>query len=56
MHILLTIVGAIGVAAFWFYRIRDAGRAAGGVIGKAQQMRGNLKREKFSKSSCAKPY
>ncbi|MEO0544674.1 MAG: hypothetical protein AAFY99_12735 [Pseudomonadota bacterium] len=55
MHILLAVICAIGVAAFWFYRIRDAGRASGGVIGKAQQMHGNLKRRNFRNQAAQSP-
>ncbi len=56
MHIVLVILGVVGAAAFWIYRIRDAGQAVGGAIDQAQRVRGNLKRRKFSRPSSAEPY
>ena len=47
MPVLLTILGIIAGAAFWWYRMRDAGRAAGEIIDTAQRVRGSIKRRNF---------
>ena len=56
MHILLMILGVIGAAGFWYYRMRDAGRAAGEVIDTAQRVKGAVKRKKFRDKAAQSPF
>lgn len=56
MHILVMILGALGGAGFWFYRMRDAGRAAGQVIDTAQRVKGSIKRKRFRDKAEQSPF
>lgn len=47
MPVLLALLGALGAAAFWYYRLRDVGRAAGEVVDAAQRARGAYRRKQF---------
>jgi uncharacterized tellurite resistance protein B-like protein len=47
MHIILGILGLLGAAAFWWFRMRDVGRAAGEVVDAAQTIKGAYNRKKF---------
>ncbi len=51
MPILLAVLGALGAAAFWYYRLRDVGNAAGEVVDAAQRMRGAYRRKAFRKKA-----
>ncbi|WP_243370198.1 hypothetical protein [Microvirga solisilvae] len=51
MPILLAIIGALGAAAFWYYRLRDVGHAAGEVVDAAQRARGAYRRKAFRKKA-----
>jgi hypothetical protein len=51
MHILLTLLGMIGAAAFWYYRLRDVGNVAGEVVDVAQRARGAYRRNLFRKKA-----
>jgi hypothetical protein len=55
MPVLLAILGALGAAAFWYYRIRDVGNAAGEVIDAAQRARGAYRRKQFRKKAESSP-
>ena len=47
MHILLAVFGILGVAAFWWYRLKmmnDAANDAADVIGR---VRGNIRRKRI---------
>ncbi|MEM9574538.1 MAG: hypothetical protein AAF870_04825, partial [Pseudomonadota bacterium] len=56
MHILVMVLGVVGAAGFWFYRMRDAGRAAGEVIDSAQRFRGAVKRKRFRDKAAQSPF
>lgn len=56
MHIVIMILGAIGAAGFWFYRMRDAGRAAGQVIDTAQRVKGSIRRKRFRDKAEQSPF
>lgn len=47
MPILVAIATALGLAAFWYYRLRDVGRAAHEVVDVAQRARGAYRRKRF---------
>lgn len=47
MHIVLGFLAVLGAAAFWIYRLRDAGRAVGEVVDTAERVRGFWRRKKF---------
>lgn len=47
MPALLAVLGALGAAIFWYYRLRDMGHAAGEVVDAAQRMRGSYRRKRF---------
>jgi hypothetical protein len=55
MPVLLAILGALGAAAFWYYRIRDLGNAAGQVVDAAQRARGAYRRKQFRKKAESSP-
>lgn len=55
MPVLLAILGALGAAAFWYYRMRDVGNAAGEVIDAAQRARGAYRRKRFRKKAESSP-
>ncbi|MCG7393692.1 hypothetical protein MHY87_12310 [Microvirga sp. ACRRW] len=51
MPILLAVLGVLGAAAFWYYRLRDVGNAAGEVVDAAQRVRGTYRRKAFRKKA-----
>ena len=51
MHFIMAIIGVLGAAAFWWYRMKDAGKAAGEVIDTAQRVRGSIRRRNFRKKA-----
>ncbi|PVE25982.1 hypothetical protein DC522_01720 [Microvirga sp. KLBC 81] len=51
MPVLLAILGMLGAAAFWYYRLRDVGHVAGEVIDAAQRARGTYRRKQFRKKA-----
>lgn len=55
MPVFLAIIGALGAAAFWYYRLRDVGHVAGEVVDAAQRMRGAYRRKRFRKKAESSP-
>ncbi len=55
MPAVLAFLAAVGAAAFWFYRLRDAGRAASDVIDSAQRIRGIYRRKRFLSRAESSP-
>jgi hypothetical protein len=47
MPYILALLAILAGAAFWFYRLRDAGRAAGEIVDAAQTVKGAYNRRKF---------
>ncbi|KAG1651775.1 hypothetical protein GQR58_026806 [Nymphon striatum] len=50
------LAGVIAAGGFWFYRMRDAGRAAGEVIDKAQRVKGAINRKRFRDKAAQSPF
>ena len=55
MHILAAIIGFLGIALFWWYRLKDAGKVAGEVASKLGTIRGNIRREALRKKAGMSP-
>ncbi|WP_262028512.1 hypothetical protein [Microvirga sp. Mcv34] len=55
MPALLAIIGALGAAAFWYYRLRDVGHAAHEVLDAAQRARGAYRRKRFRHKAESSP-
>ena len=51
MHILLAVLGVLGVAAFWWYRVKYVGQAAGELVDAAERARGAFRRRQFRKKA-----
>jgi hypothetical protein len=47
MHYLIGLLAIFGGLAFWWYRMRDAGQAAGEIVDAAQTLKGAYNRKKF---------
>lgn len=55
MPILVAIATALGLAAFWYYRLRDVGSAAPEVADAAQRIRGACRRKRFRNRAESSP-
>ena len=55
MHILITIVGLLAAAAFWYYRLRTLGKAGREVADQLGRVRGNVRRAKIRKQVEGSP-
>lgn len=55
MHILMALVGILGVAAFWYWRVKAIKETADDVTDMAGRAWGNWKRYKFRKKAEAAP-
>lgn len=55
MHIIVGILSVLGALAFWYYRIKFIGGAAGEVVDAAGKMRGAYNRRKFRKKVEGSP-
>jgi uncharacterized tellurite resistance protein B-like protein len=55
MHILLGFLTLLGVAAYWYFRMRDVGQAAGEIVDAAGRVRGAYKRKQFRKKVESSP-
>jgi len=55
MHILLIVVGALGAAAFWWYRLKVMHDAAGEVADAVGRVRGNMRRKKIRRQNELSP-
>jgi hypothetical protein len=53
--VLLAILGALGAAAFWYYRMRDVGHVANEAVDAAQRLRGTFRRKRFLKKAESSP-
>jgi uncharacterized tellurite resistance protein B-like protein len=53
MPFLLAILGVLGAAAFWYYRIKYMGQAAGEIVDAAERARGAFRRRRFRKKADA---
>ena len=55
MHILIALVGILGVAAFWYWRVKAIKETADDVTDMAGRAWGSWKRYKFRKKAEAAP-
>ncbi|HXV31419.1 MAG TPA: hypothetical protein VD840_13900 [Sinorhizobium sp.] len=55
MHIILAVFGVLGMAAFWWYRLKVMREAAGEVADAVDRVRGNLRRRKLRKKAALSP-
>lgn len=55
MHILIALLGILGAGAFWWYRLKYMGDAAGEVVDKIGQVRGSMRRSKLRKQASLSP-
>jgi uncharacterized tellurite resistance protein B-like protein len=53
MHVLLAVLGVLGAGAFWWYRMKYLGQAAGEVVDTADRIRGAYRRKQFKKKADA---
>ena len=53
MPILLAIIGVLGAGAFWRYRMKYLGQAAGEIVDAAERARGAYRRRQFRKKADA---
>jgi len=53
MHVLVAILGVLGAGAFWWFRFKNIGRAAGEVVDTAERVRGAYRRLQFKKKADA---
>ena len=53
MHILLAVLGVLGAGAFWWYRMKYMGQAAGEIVDAAERARGAFRRRQFRKKADA---
>ncbi len=55
MHIILAVFGVLGVAAFWWYRLKYMSEAASEVADAVGRVRGSLRRSKLRKKAALSP-
>lgn len=55
MHILLAIVGILGAAALWWYRLKYMSDAANEVVDKVGRVQGHFRRQKLRKKAAIAP-
>jgi uncharacterized tellurite resistance protein B-like protein len=55
MHILIAVVGLMGAAAFWWYRVKHMSEAANEVVDAVGRVRGSIKRKKLRKQAALSP-
>ncbi len=55
MHILGAIIGFIGMALFWWYRIKDAKRAVDDITNTVSKFRGSRKRKALRQQANLSP-
>jgi len=53
MHILIAILGVLGIAAFWYYRMKSVSGAAEEIIDAAERARGAFRRKRFKNKAEA---
>ena len=55
MHIVLAVVGLIGAAAFWWYRLKYMSDAANEAVDAVGRVQGHFRRGKLRKKSALAP-
>ncbi len=55
MHIIIALMGIIGGAAFWWYRMKATSDAANEVFDAVGRVRGNMRRGKIRKKAAMAP-
>ncbi len=56
MHILLALVGILGAAAFWWYRLRNISEAASEIADVAGRVRGTIRRRNLRNKAAQSPF
>ncbi len=51
MPFLIALLGILGAGAFWYYRMKNVGRAAGEIVDVAQTAHGAWRRRQFRKKA-----
>lgn len=55
MHILLALIGILGAAAFWWYRMKFISDTANEVIDQVGRVRGQMRRKKMRQKASIAP-
>ena len=55
MHILIILIGLMGGAAFWWYRVRYLSEAAGEFADAVGRVRGSIRRKQLRKQAELSP-
>jgi hypothetical protein len=55
MPFLLIALTVLSAAAFWYFRMRDVGQAAGDIVDQAQRVRGAYRRRQFRQKVGSSP-
>lgn len=55
MHILLIVLGLLGGAAFWWYRLKMMNDAAGEVVDAVGRVRGQMRRKQIRRTNELSP-
>jgi uncharacterized tellurite resistance protein B-like protein len=53
MHVLVAILGVLGLGAFWYYRMKSVSGAAEEIIDVAERARGAFRRKRFKNKAEA---
>lgn len=55
MHIVIAVIGLLGAAAFWWYRLKIMNDAAGEVVDAVGRVRGTMRRKKIRRQNELSP-
>lgn len=55
MHIVVAVIGLLGAAAFWWWRLKAMGEAANEVASQVGKVQGHFRRQKLRKKSAVSP-
>src|SRR4029079_3745560 len=55
MPILIAVLGVLGAAAFWWYRVKHMGQAAGEIVDAVGRAQGTLRRGALRKKAALAP-
>ena len=55
MHILLALLAIVGTGMVWYYRAKAAAEIGGKAVGKAQEVRGKIRRKRSREAAAFAP-
>jgi uncharacterized tellurite resistance protein B-like protein len=55
MHIVVIVLGVLGAATFWWYRLKMMGDAANEVVDQVGRVQGHFRRQKLRKKAAVAP-